>query len=276
MRVLIDADSILFKAACVNKRKGTEDSFKDSNFEVRKRIDEAVQKIKSDCFADDVLLAVKGRNNFRYGVYDKYKGNRKKALGDNLRARLNFAHEHAVTYWDAVQSDGMEADDLVSIWAYEMMADDDDQWIVAHIDKDLDQIPGRHYNYSSGEIYNVDRDTAAYNFNLQLLMGDRGDGIPNVKRGMGRRTAEQHLAGKDIQRQLETIANLYRAHHPDWLARLNMIGNLLWLKRSFTTDLEYDYEDQLKSQTDEREQDECLPSSSDEGREEVRAELSDS
>ena len=40
----------------------------------------------------------------------------------------------------------MEADDLVSIWAYEAI-DNNEEYVICGIDKDLLQIPGQHYNY---------------------------------------------------------------------------------------------------------------------------------
>lgn len=274
MKLLIDADSILFKAACVGKVKGTADQYNDELFDVRQRVDAVINTAIAYCFADETYLAVKGRGNFRYDIYPDYKSHRK-VLGDNLRERLNHAHTHALEHWSAVQADKMEADDLVGIWASQAREAEED-YMIAHIDKDLNQLPGNHYNYDKEEHYFVDDSTADWHFCIQLLTGDKADGIPGLQRGLGPKKAERILDGSTYDTRMGIIVDHYRRLYGNgWASRLNLIGNLLWMKRTFSEELEFNYEDRTGTKTDQREQDECLPSSSDEGRKEVRAELSD-
>ena len=123
MKLFIDADSILFKAACVNKVKGSEDKFNDGLYEVRSRVDEVIKSTISDTFASETFIAIKGKNNFRYDIFPEYKASRKvRELGKNLRERLNAAYFHVEKKWNGVMADGMEADDLVSIWAHALMS----------------------------------------------------------------------------------------------------------------------------------------------------------
>jgi DNA polymerase-1 len=54
--------------------------------------------------------------------------------------------------------------------------------VVATIDKDLDQIPGEHYNYLRQVFYNQHPDAARQFFWEQCVSGDATDGIPGCYR----------------------------------------------------------------------------------------------
>ena len=82
MKLFIDADSIMFKAAC------TQDTKHDTRVVTRKIIEDSI----ADCFADEVYIAIKGKDNFRYNIYSDYKSSRKDKLEDKLKERLNDAH----------------------------------------------------------------------------------------------------------------------------------------------------------------------------------------
>jgi hypothetical protein len=66
----------------------------------------------------------------------------------------------------------------------------DYQYIIATIDKDLDQIPGPHYNYLKQVFYSQLEDAARLFFFQQCLSGDPTDGIPGCwKVGEGKAAA---------------------------------------------------------------------------------------
>ena len=77
-----------------------------------------MNQIKRDCLSNQLMVAVKGCGNFRKDLFPKYKANRKE-LDDDLKEALTYGHSYMCKTWDAVMADGMEADDLVAIWAYE-------------------------------------------------------------------------------------------------------------------------------------------------------------
>ena len=58
MKLFIDADSIMFKAAC------TQGDNYNTRLVTRKIIEDSI----ADCFADETYIAVKGKNNFRYNI----------------------------------------------------------------------------------------------------------------------------------------------------------------------------------------------------------------
>ena len=196
---LVDADSIYFRAAYCSKKKN----------ELRKMIRETMLEIERECFADDIKVAVKGRGNFRKDIYPDYKKNRKE-LDEEMKAALSYGHQYMVDEYNAVMADGMEADDLVAIWAYEAR-EAEQQYFIVGLDKDLLQIPGNHYNFKKREHQFVDDNTAHYNLMVQCLTGDSTDNIPGIK-GIGPKKAAKILEGRDPRRYWPRIRSAWRAH----------------------------------------------------------------
>ena len=199
---LIDADSIYFRAAYVTKK----------NNEIRKVIDDTMRSIDrnvSSILFDniDFMVAVKGFGNFRKDLYPDYKKNRKE-LDAEMKTALKYGHEYMIEKYNAVMSDGMEADDLVSIWAYEAREAEQD-YIIVGIDKDLRQIPGNHYNFKKEEHDFVDDNTAHLNLMLQCLTGDSTDNIPGIK-GIGPKKAATILNGVPMARRWDRIRAAWR------------------------------------------------------------------
>ena len=197
--VLVDADSIYFRIACVAKKE------KD----IRKGIDNTMNDIERQCLMGKMLVAVKGKGNFRNDLYSKYKANRK-PLDEDVKKALNYGHNYMKEKYDAVQADGMEADDLVSIWANEAR-DSNLNYFVVGIDKDLLQIPGNHYNFTKREHRFVDDDEADLCLMLQCLTGDTSDNIPGI-RGIGPKRAATLLANIPMGRRWSRVRAAWRAN----------------------------------------------------------------
>lgn len=195
--IIVDADSILFKAAVVST----------NHSEVRSNIKEALKTIQGECFMGEMLIAVKGKGNFRYAIFPEYKSNRKE-LEEDLKERINYAHKYIREKFGAITADGMEADDLVSIWSWECM-ENDKPFILAHIDKDLDQVPGPHYNYNRKDHYSVSEEDGYRFLCKQWIMGDSTDGIPGLK-GWGPKKAEKFVEGIRSEDLEGRIRSLYK------------------------------------------------------------------
>ena len=198
-KALVDADSIYFRAAM---KAGKE-------YDLRKIIKDTMNNIRRETMCNDPLVAVKGKGNFRKDLYDAYKAHRK-PLEDEIKERLAYSHNYMIEEYGAIMADDMEADDLVSIWAYECMTEDI-PYVVVGIDKDLLQIPGDHYNFVKGTHQNVDRDTANYNLMLQCLTGDNADNIPGIK-GIGPKKAERILKDIPDNRRWNRVLAAWRGH----------------------------------------------------------------
>ena len=197
---LIDADSIYFKAACVAK--------KDKDIEWY--INSTMRSIDAACIMPGLTyVAVKGFGNFRKDLYPEYKANRP-PIEEELSSKLNYGFNYMLDKYDAVMADGMEADDLVSIWASEAR-EAELQYIVVGMDKDLLQIPGNHYNFNTKKHEFIDDDMANYNLMVQCLTGDSGDNIPGI-RGIGPKKAQGILQGVPMDRRWDRVRAAYRKH----------------------------------------------------------------
>ena len=208
--VLVDADSIYFRAACISNKKN----------DIRSSIDHTMSEIEATCMMGKLQVAVKGKGNFRKDLYPEYKANRKE-LDDKLKKALSYGHAHMTSKWDAIEAHGMEADDLVAIWAYEARELEMPYFVVG-IDKDLLQIPGNHYNFNKQEHMFVDDDAADLNLNLQCLIGDNSDNIPGIK-GIGKVKAAKILDGVPMDKRWDRVKQEWKSHNagdPDISRRL--------------------------------------------------------
>lgn len=130
-----------------------------------------------------------GPGNFRCKLAKQrpYKGNRDpshkpyhyQAIRDYLSSK------------GAIVVSGREPDDEVSILAYESIRAGKKS-VVATIDKDLDQIPGSHFDYRQKVFYEIDESSARRWFWIQCLSGDPTDNIPGCYR-VGPKKAEQMI-----------------------------------------------------------------------------------
>lgn len=136
-----------------------------------------------------VEMYLSGPDNYRYklATIAPYKGDRPpppihyQVLRDYLTGR-----------WNAVVVSGCEADDKVSIRSREL-ASDGTPFVLATIDKDLDQVPGLHYGYKDKVFYTVSPEEAELVFWTQCISGDSTDNIPGCYK-IGTAKAEKLIA----------------------------------------------------------------------------------
>jgi 5'-3' exonuclease len=175
--------------------------------------------------ADHYLAWISGKSNFRYDIAKTvpYKGNRKDAVKPK---HYDALREHLVKRHGAILTVGEEADDTVAIDSTKLL---DECWIV-HVDKDLDQLQGWHYNPVKDERYYVDEFTAYKSFATQLLTGDRTDNIPCLA-GIGPKKAEKAL--KDAKTQEELLERAWAEYEKlgHTMEYFTEQGQLLWLRR---------------------------------------------
>lgn len=136
----------------------------------------------------NVEIYLSGPGNYRYNIATiaPYKGDRPPPPV-HYQVLRNYLSER----WGAVVISGMEADDKVSIRIRELTADGE-PCCLATIDKDLDQVPGLHYNYQKHAFYVVDEWDAEWTFWKQCLSGDSTDNIPGCYR-LGEAKADKIL-----------------------------------------------------------------------------------
>jgi len=126
----------------------------------------------------------------------------------------------------ATQVEGMEADDAIAIEATA------NGGFIVSIDKDLDQIPGHHYNFVKHEEYFVTEEQGLLSFYKQILTGDRVDNIIGIK-GIGPVKADKLLAKCKTEKEMfDVCVKAYNDNGEDGVARTIENGNLLWLLRA--------------------------------------------
>jgi hypothetical protein len=171
----------------------------------------------------DVILS--GDSNFRndVAVTRPYKAGRKPKP-----VHYKVLREHLLSKYGARVAEGEEADDMVAYTHYESWMFDPDNTCIVTIDKDLDMIPGLHYNPVTEEQYHVDEDEADKAFLRQLISGDDTDNIPGIP-GMAKVKAKNYL---EANPELSDIADLYMRFYGDKAREvMDEQGKLLWIRR---------------------------------------------
>lgn len=163
-----------------------------------------------------------GKDNYRHDIAktQPYKGNRKDAPRP---VHLHSLREYLITAWDFRVADGQEADDAIGIHATLTR----DNSIIVSIDKDLDMIPGHHYNPVKKDHYYVNDKDAIKNFYRQILTGDKVDNVQGL-RGIGPKKADKILG--DFDTDLAMYEAVLKAYDGD-AERVLENGQLLWIRR---------------------------------------------
>lgn len=199
---------------------------------------EGIVRSRVDGFMTDLLLYtadcedyegyITGSNNYRHdiAVTAKYKGNRKK----DRPIFYDFIREYLVSSWGFHVTNGQEADDAIGIEAYTRWQNNDKDYLICTIDKDLDMIPGLHYNFVKGERYEIGEFEALRRFYTQILTGDRVDNIIGL-RGIGPAKAAAILKGCKTELQFYSAVCKAYEQHDEPLSRVYENGQLLWIRR---------------------------------------------
>lgn len=211
--VLIDGDIIAFRCAA---------SAQEDSLEIAvERAKNLLYRIITTTDADDFEVYLSGSENFRYKLFPEYKANRVKERPRHLEP----LREYLITEWSAKTTCGYEADDALSLEATRL-AGEGLPFTIASIDKDLKQVPGKHYNFVTEISEEVDEIQGLRNFYKGLLIGDTADNIKGVT-GIGKVKAERAIGPLHEERDM---FDLVRAFYNDD-KRLKLNGQLMWLLR---------------------------------------------
>jgi len=216
--ILIDGDIFAYRAAFSCEDQDVKDALD--------KVDDLIQWAIYSCIleydVEDYQVFLTGKGNFRYdiAVSHEYKGNRKEV---EKPQHLEAIRKHMIKAWEAVVSKGEEADDLIGIAATEGGKES----IVVSIDKDMLQIPCRHYNPNKKEFTVVSDFDGLKFFYTQILTGDRADNIVGLY-GVGPKKAEKILA------DCKTEADMYEECLHQYGGEEDRVienARLLWLRR---------------------------------------------
>lgn len=188
--LLVDGDILLYKYGF-----GAQETYKFETesvtvvpemSEVTPLIREFLTNMLTVTRSSDMLVCFTAPNCFRYDLLSTYKHNRK----DNAKPILYYQiKEHLLETYPSKVKERLEADDVMGIMATRSPG----KYIVCSIDKDLQQIPGWHFNWKKDAVPRlVSKEDADLWFWKQCLTGDSTDGFSGVP-GIGPKTADKVL-----------------------------------------------------------------------------------
>ena len=217
-KILIDGDIFAYRAAFSCEDQDVEDALD----KVDDKLQWAIYACVLEYDVEDYQVFLTGKGNFRYDIAKtaEYKGNRKDV---EKPAHLADIRQHMIDNWEAVVSKGEEADDLIAIAATEIGP----EAIVVTVDKDMQQLPCRHYNPVKGEHSVVSDYEGTKFFYKQILTGDRADNIIGLYR-VGPAKAEKMVT------DCETEADFYEVCLREYGGEEDRVienARLLWLRR---------------------------------------------
>ena len=214
--ILIDGDIVAYRCAYKSRDDRAEYAAYSAGSYLSDLISDLYILIEDE---PEYRVFLTGKGNFRhdYAVTAGYKENRKDKEKPEHRAVIR---QYLIDEWEAVVSEGEEADDLIAIAATQQPS------IIVSIDKDFDQVPGKHFNPNTGKLYDVSEEDAVKFLYEQILTGDRADNIMGIK-GVGPVKAKKALADCVTERQMyEVCVEMYGDEE-----RVIENGRLLYLRR---------------------------------------------
>jgi len=242
--ILLDVDTMLYRVGYASPAPPTPEA---ACARLKKMISDTEGKITNSIIPSMgetyhqllVFLTVpdgKGRYRDRFNKETTYKVTRALVPPPVFMEEMRvFVKTNYLTH--LCPSSEYEADDAIS-WHgwfnHEITGKNRD--IIAGVDKDLNQIPGYHWDYSKDFIYYVSGAMANRFFFHQLLTGDVADSIPGIK-GIGPRRADNLLdRGSNPEEWWDIVLSTYTNKLPhlseDEIAEiLYERGNKLWIQR---------------------------------------------
>lgn len=218
MEALLDGDIYAFRVACTTEN--------DNEAIAVYRVNEMIENTLAEVEASEYKLFLTSPDNFRKHVYPEYKANRTATKPKHLQ----FLKDYLVESWQGQVAERMEADDYLGINQHESS-------IICSIDKDLLQVPGKHYNIVKKEFYEVDEETGFRNFYTQLLTGDTSDNIKGIA-GIGPVKAKKALTGYFTEQGMfSVVREMYQ--NDEWMI---MNGQCLWILRSLDDSFKHHFE----------------------------------
>jgi 5'-3' exonuclease len=218
-RALIDADILVYRIGFTTEHEPEGVAMFRMDTSINEMLD-AVEAENYTCY-----LTSTDKSNFRYQLFPDYKAHRVQPKPKHYQ----FLREYLLSDYQATLVEGQEADDQIGIDSTKL----GDESIICTIDKDLDQIPGWHYNFVKGRMYEISNIEGMRSFYEQCLVGDTTDNIKGCP-GIGKVKAQRRLEGcQNELEMLETVVDGYEAAYPEneWADHLLLAGRLLWIRR---------------------------------------------
>lgn len=244
---LLDGDVLVYqcgfasdataKAAYISSH-GSDEGFdiKQHHEPLRYTLHGVREKIKSILKATDShdhQVFVSHPVNYREQFYPPYKMNRdtshKPYWYDDIKGYL-IDREPTV-----ISEQGDEADDAMGIAQCSAAENKSIETIICTIDKDLNMIPGLHYNFSKNNIskgvYSMDDPECLALFYGQIIKGDSSDNIPGLFRKTGRKAEARYFYPLEGMKNETDMYNYVLDLFDGDVEHVRLMSKLLWIKR---------------------------------------------
>lgn len=213
---LLDGDIYAFRAAASSEN--------EEEWIALSRFNDSISKTLQTLQTDNYILFFSGENNFRKKIYPEYKANRK---DKPLPKHLNAIRELGVTRWEAKFSHHCETDDMLGI-------NQNENTIICSIDKDLLQIPGRHFNYVKQQERIITPIEGLRLFYIQMVLGDKSDNIFGYD-GKARQTVPKFLEESialinSFEDEKELDDFVFNMYHNRYMFEVNKACLWIWRK----------------------------------------------
>lgn len=233
MKALIDGDVIVYAAGFSSDSAARNDEFGAEECEpfsfCMNRVHTMIDSIMEAAEATDMQIYLSGKGNFRLDIYPDYKANRvdrgRPYWYDRIRTTLMFDY-------DAIEVDGMEADDALGINHHQQHGT-----VICTNDKDLDNVPGLHYNWSQSRkdigVYMLTELESLKHFYTQILTGDSTDYIPGMYKLTGKMATpkikqpiQEMTCEEDM---LSYVREVYKEYGGLGIADFSVYADCLWI-----------------------------------------------
>lgn len=194
------------------------------------RIDELLDNILNKTQATSYRAFLTSPTNFRKDIYPEYKANR---INQPKPKHLKALQEYSLEKLNAeVAPDGLEADDALAI-------NQTDDTIICSLDKDLLQVPGKHFSWEINGKGWTRPDTFTEQTELeglrlfykQCIKGDTSDNVKGIE-GLGEKKATALLA--TCNSELAMFKKVRKLYGND--DEFTMNAQVLWILRSIDDD----------------------------------------
>lgn len=216
MIALIDMDLVVFRCAA---------SAEQENFNIAiYRAEELLDQILTKTGATEYKAFLSNPTNFRKELYPEYKANRTQPKPVHLKDLRDYAIDNMGA---EISREALEADDELGI-------NQTEDTIICSLDKDLLQIPGKHFqwaiqgaNWAKPDMFLDQSELEGYRlFYEQCIKGDTTDNIKGIPK-MGKVKATQVL--KDCSSEVEMFNVVRELYGNDDEFKMN--AGCLWILR---------------------------------------------